>query len=129
MLRAPSPVYSLFANKLENNTVMTFNAIRKTSLLSTSLLPEALRHPLNAVVAHQLSQSACFLLTAGSDVAAAYIASRLFRAALAGFSKLSRHDVVYSHPDPNIMTNASEAPHASTDRGDARCREESVSVA
>ncbi len=101
---------------------MTFNAIRKSSLLSTSLLPEALRHPLNAVVAHQLSQSACFLLTAGSDVAAAYLASRLFRAALAGFSKLSRHDVVYSHTDPNIMTNASEAPHASTDRGDAQCR-------
>jgi hypothetical protein len=108
---------------------MTFNAIRKTSLLSTSLLPEALRHPLNALVAHQLSQSACFLLAAGSDVAAAYIASRLFRAALTGFSKLSRHDVVFSHPDPNIMTNASEAPQASTDRGDAQCREESVYAA
>ncbi len=108
---------------------MTFNAIRKTSLLSTSLLPEALRHPLNALVAHQLSQSACFLLTAGSDVAAAYIASRLFRAALAGFSKISRHDVVYSHPDLNIMNTPGEAPNASTDRGDAPCREESVFAA
>jgi hypothetical protein len=104
---------------------MTFNAIRKTSsLLPASLLPTILRHPLNALVAHQFSQSACFLLSAGTDVAAAYIASRLFRAALAGFSKLSRHDVVYSHSDPTIMTNASEAPHASTDRGDAQCRGE-----
>jgi hypothetical protein len=109
--------------------VISFHAIRKASLLTTSLLPDALRHPLDAMVAHQFSQSACFLLTAGSDVAAAYIASRLFRAALAGFSRLSRHDVVYSHPDPNIMTNASEAPHASTDRGDAQCREESVFAA
>ena len=76
---------------------MNFNALQKTSLLPSSLLPTVLRHPLSAMVAHQISQSA-FLLTAGSDVAAAYIATRLLRAALAGFSKISRHDVVYSQP-------------------------------
>jgi hypothetical protein len=105
---------------------MTFNVLQKTSLLTDSLLPAVLRDPLNALVAHQFSQSACFLLTAGSDVAAAYIASRLFRAALASFSKLSRHNVVYFNPDPNIITTPSEAPNASTDRGDSRCRDENV---
>ena len=58
---------------------MNFNAIQKTSLLNSSLLPAAFRYPLSTLVAHQLSQSACFLLTAGSDVAAAYIATRLLR--------------------------------------------------
>jgi hypothetical protein len=115
----------LHTNMSENNTVMNFNALQKTSLLPSSLLPTVLRHPLSAMVAHQISQSA-FLLTAGSDVAAAYIATRLLRAALAGFSKISRHDVVYSNPDPNIMNTPSEAPNASTDRGDARCRDENV---
>lgn len=89
-----------------------------------SLLPESLRHPLNALVARHLSHSVCVILGSGSDAAAAYVASALFRAALAGISKLSRRELAYFSLDPFIMTTANEPRPASADRGAVTCRGE-----